>query len=65
VSDDKRRRGPPDSKTISLKEDYERKYWRRKFNVSGQALAAAVNEVGKSAAKVAEYIKKRKREGDY
>lgn len=65
MADDKSKRGSPDSKTISLKEPWEREYWRDKLKVSGQALAAAVGEVGKSAAKVAEYIKERKKDGDY
>ena len=65
MADDKGKRGSPDSKTISLKEPWEREYWRDKFDVSGQALRAAVDAVGKSAAKVGEYIKKRKKDGDF
>jgi hypothetical protein len=57
MADDKSKRGSPDSKTISLKEPYERERWRKKFGVSGQALAGAVRVVGKSAAKVEKYLK--------
>jgi hypothetical protein len=40
-----------------MKEIYERKYWKKKFRVSGQALAGAVRAVGKSATKVEAYLK--------
>jgi hypothetical protein len=56
VADNLKRRGTPDSKTINLKEDWERDYWKRKFKVSGQQLAGAVRAVGKSAAKVKAYL---------
>jgi hypothetical protein len=65
MADNKSKRGVPDSKTISLKENYERKYWREKFDISGQALAAAVDKVGKSAAKVEQYVKIKKKIGHY
>jgi hypothetical protein len=56
VADNLKRRGTPDSKTINLKEDWEREDWKRKFKVSGQQLAGAVRAVGKSAAKVKAYL---------
>jgi hypothetical protein len=56
VADNLKRRGTPDSKTINMKEDWERDYWKRKFKVSGQQLAGAVRAVGKSAAKVKAYL---------
>jgi hypothetical protein len=46
---DNKRRRPQDSSRISLKEDYEKEYWKRKFRVSGQQLAVAVRAVGRSA----------------
>jgi hypothetical protein len=57
MADDRKKRGSPDSKTINLNEDYEKEYWKKKFKVSGQALAGAVRVVGKSAAKVEAYLK--------
>jgi hypothetical protein len=40
-----------------MKEAWEKNYWKRKFRVSGQALAGAVRAVGKSAKKVEAYLK--------
>ena len=34
-----------------------KEYWKKKFRVSGQALAGAVRAVGKSAKKVEAYLK--------
>jgi Protein of unknown function (DUF3606) len=39
MPDNKRLRRPQDSSRVSLKEDYEKEYWKRKFRVSGQQLA--------------------------
>jgi hypothetical protein len=38
MADDSRKRGQPDRSTINMKEIYERKYWKKKFRVSDQAL---------------------------
>lgn len=57
MADDLKKRGSPDSKTINMNEDWEKQYWKKKFGVSGQALAGAVRAVGKSAAKVEKYLK--------
>ena len=59
MADNLKNRGKPDTKTINMKEDWERDYWKRKFRVSGQALAGAVRAVGKSAAKVEKYLKEK------
>lgn len=53
----KSERGPADRSRISLKEDYEKEYWKKKFRVSGQALAGAVRAVGRSSKKVEGYLK--------
>ncbi|MFS8115801.1 DUF3606 domain-containing protein [Rhizobium jaguaris] len=60
MADDKKKTGVPDSKTINMSEEWEKEYWKKKFDVSGQALAGAVKAVGKSAAKVEKYLKDRK-----
>ncbi len=57
MADDRRKRGQPDRNTINMKEIYEKKYWKKKFRVSGQALAGAVRAVGKSATRVEAYLK--------
>jgi hypothetical protein len=60
MADDKKKTGVPDSKTINMSEDWEKEYWKKKFDVSGQALAGAVKAVGKSATKVEKYLKDKK-----
>ncbi|MCP3397129.1 DUF3606 domain-containing protein [Bradyrhizobium sp. CCGB20] len=35
-----------DRSRINLNEDYEKEYWKKRFGVSGQALAGAVRAVG-------------------
>ncbi len=60
MADDKKKTGVPDSKTINMSEDWEKEYWKKKFDVSGQALAGAVKAVGKSASKVEKYLKDKK-----
>jgi hypothetical protein len=59
MADDRKKRGEPDRSTINLNEDYEKEYWKKKFRVSGQALAGAVRSVGKSAKKVEAYLKEK------
>jgi hypothetical protein len=48
-----------DAKRISLKEEYEKEYWKKALGVSGQQLAAAVKKVGPMAADVRAYLKKK------
>jgi hypothetical protein len=59
MADNLKKRGTPDSKTINLNEEWEKEYWKRKFKVSGQQLAGAVRTVGKSVAKVTDYLKRK------
>jgi hypothetical protein len=58
MSDNKERRGVPDSKTVSLREKYELAYIKRKFRVSGQQVAGAVRAVGKQRQRVYEYLRR-------
>lgn len=60
MSDNKQKKGQPDRSRISLSEDYEKQYWREKFGVSGQALAAAVRKVGNDPKDVGKYLDNRK-----
>ena len=57
MPDDLRKRGSPDSKTINMNEEWEKEYWKKALNVSGQQLAGAVRAVGKSVVKVKQYLK--------
>lgn len=49
-----------DRHLISLEQKHERQYWREKFGVSGQQLAAAVRAVGHSVKAVQSYLDQRK-----
>jgi Protein of unknown function (DUF3606) len=57
MSDNLKKRGSPDSKTINMNEEWEREYWKKALKVSGQQLAGAVRAAGKSVAKVKQYLK--------
>jgi hypothetical protein len=46
VADDKPKTVPLDAKLISLTEDYEIAYWRKRLGVSDDRLAEAVRRVG-------------------
>jgi len=59
MADNRKKRGEPDRSTINMNENYEKEYWKKKFRVSGQALAGAVRAVGKSAKKVEAYLKEK------
>lgn len=49
-----------DRHLISLEQKHERRYWREKFGVSGQQLAAAVRAVGHGVKNVQAYLDSRK-----
>jgi hypothetical protein len=59
MPDDKSIRGSQDRKRISLNEDYEVRYWSKKFGVSKEELKAAVKRAGHSAAAVERELKKK------
>ncbi|MGX1110560.1 MULTISPECIES: DUF3606 domain-containing protein [Bradyrhizobium] len=56
MADNLKKRGSPDSKTINMNEEWEKEYWKKKLDVSGQQLAGAIRAVGKSVAKVKKYL---------
>jgi hypothetical protein len=58
VADDKTNIAPQDAELISLTEDYEIAYWRKRFGVSDDRLAEAVHRVGISAAAVEAHLKR-------
>jgi hypothetical protein len=49
---------PQDASRINVNEDYELRYWTKKFGVSDQQLKDAVAAVGVSVDKVKEYLKR-------
>lgn len=59
MGDNKSKRDYRDRTRINLNEDYEKEYWKKRFNVSGQALAGAVRAVGVSVKKVEKYLKEK------
>ena len=48
MADNRNKRGSPDSKTINMNEEWEKEYWKKKFDVSGQQLAGQSEPSGKS-----------------
>jgi len=52
---------PQDAELISLTEEYEIAYWRKRFGVSDDRLAEAVHCVGLSAAAVEAHLKSSER----
>jgi hypothetical protein len=56
MSDDKSNRGPADRSRINVHEDYEVRYWTKKFNCTADQLRAAVAAVGVSAEKVQAWL---------
>lgn len=59
MADDKTKCVPQDASRISLREDYEVRYWTERFKVSRLELAKAVKSVGRSVKAVEEYLKKK------
>ncbi len=57
MSDNTTLRGPADAARISLKEDYEVRYWAGKFDTNADRLREAVGSVGNSAVAVEQYLK--------
>lgn len=57
MADDLNNRGPADRKRISLTEDWEVRYWCKKFGVNAAQLRAAVDQVGHMAADVGRFLK--------
>lgn len=58
MADDKTDRGPQDRGRINLSEDYEIRYWAKKFGVTEEDLKRAVLRAGPSAAAVARELGK-------
>jgi hypothetical protein len=52
MADNKTVRGPADAKRINIHEDYEIRYWTKKFGCSKEELIACVERVGVMAVDV-------------
>ncbi len=58
MADDKTKKDFRDRTRINMSEAYEKAYWKKKFRVSGQALAGAIKATGSSSVKKVEaYLK--------
>ena len=58
MSDYKSNRGRQDASRINVNEDYEVRYWTKKFGGTAEQLRAAVKAVGVSAKAVEAHLKK-------
>jgi len=59
MPDNKQETRPQDASRVNIHEDYEVRYWCKKFGCRKEELIKAVGVVGTSAAKVEEYLKKK------
>lgn len=59
MADNKTNKGEPDRSRINTNEDYEVKYWARKFGVTATELKKAVKYAGTKPEDVAAYLQKR------
>jgi hypothetical protein len=58
MSDNLSNKGNPDRNLISLTEAHEVRYWTEALGISKEELERVVSQVGHSAAKVREHLKK-------
>jgi hypothetical protein len=57
MSDDNIRREPPDLYVVTLREEWEIRYWSNRFGVRPRDIKRAVREVGNNANDVQRYIR--------
>lgn len=57
MADNKDDRGPADRTRVNVNEDYEVRYWSKKFNTSEDKLRSAVKAVGVMADDVESYLR--------
>jgi hypothetical protein len=58
MSDNKKLRGPQDRTRVNIHEDYEARYWAKKFKCTERQLQAAVKKVGVMAKDVGKELSK-------
>ena len=56
MADDLKNRGAQDRSRVNIHEDYEVQYWTKKWGVSKEQLAEAVQKAGVSAEAVARHL---------
>ncbi|QJU57404.1 DUF3606 domain-containing protein [Sphingomonas sp. AP4-R1] len=59
MADNLKNRGAQDRSRIAMGEEHEVAYWTKKFRVSRERLAEAVDAAGSSAQAVADFLNKR------
>ena len=59
MADDTTKTAPQDASRINIHEDYEVRYWTKRFGVTAEQLRAAVTKVGTSANAVEQELKRR------
>jgi hypothetical protein len=59
MADDKTKKGSQDRLRINVHEDYELRYWSKKFGVTRDELKAAVQKVGVMAKNVETELKRK------
>lgn len=57
MPDDDSKRGPADNARINIKEQYEVRYWAKKFDCSEARLLEAVKAMGRSAPGVEKFLR--------
>ncbi|SFI80695.1 DUF3606 domain-containing protein [Bradyrhizobium sp. Gha] len=61
MSDGKNKRGPADRARVNVHEDYELRYWSRRFGCTEAELIDAVKHAGVMADAVERYLIRKKR----
>ena len=59
MPDDTTKTAPQDASRINIHEDYEVRYWTKKFGVTADQLREAVTKVGSSASAVEKELQRR------
>jgi hypothetical protein len=59
--DDRTKRGPADASRINIHEDYEVRYWCKRFGCTEAELTEAVKAAGVMANMVENYLKQKKK----
>ena len=58
MSDDTSKRGPQDASRVNVHEEWEVRYWTKKFDCTKEQLEGAVKAVGPVATAVEKYLKR-------
>jgi hypothetical protein len=59
MADSKTETRPQDASRVNVNEDYEVRYWTKRFNCSKDQLVEAVNAVGVSVEKIEHYLRRK------